>query len=164
MFYTGSNQEIDFTTIPDAIKAFYDKNIEYTQDISILIGTDSQNFDITKCVSVICVVAKGHGGIFFYEISRIPIIHDVRRKLHVETNDSLNLATRLVDILESDPKYEDLFLNCPISIHVDAGNSEKGKTKMLIPELVGWIKACGYEAKTKPDSFVASTIADRISK
>lgn len=164
MFHTGSNKEIEFKNIPDAIKEYYDKNIGFTSDISILIGTDSQNFDITKCVSVICVVAKGRGGIFFYEISKIPIIRDVRRKLHVETNDSLNLATQLVDLLDSDKKYEEVFLHCPISIHVDAGNSEKGKTKMLIPELVGWIKACGYDAKTKPDSFVASTIADRISK
>ena len=46
----------------------------------------------------------------------------------------------------------------------DAGNSDKGKTKALIPELVGWIRASGYDAKTKPESFVASTIADRISK
>jgi len=164
MFYTGKNKEIEFTKIPDAIKEYYSRNSGFTSDISILIGTDSQNFDITKCVSVICVVAKGRGGIFFYEISKIPIIHDIRRKLQVETNDSLNLATQLVDLLDSDKKYEDVFLNCPISIHVDAGNSEKGKTKALIPELVGWIKACGYDAKTKPDSFVASTIADRISK
>ena len=129
MFYTGKNKEIDFAKIPDAIKEYYSRNIGFTSDISILIGTDSQNFDITKCVSVICVVAKGRGGIFFYEISKIPIIHDIRRKLQVETNDSLNLATQLVDLLDSDKKYEDVFLNCPISIHVDAGNSEKGKTK-----------------------------------
>ena len=57
-----------------------------------------------------------------------------------------------------------MFAECPLSIHVDAGNSDKGKTKALIPELVGWIRASGYDAKTKPESFVASTIADRISK
>ena len=56
------------------------------------------------------------------------------------------------------------FLTCPIIIHVDAGNSVKGKTRALIPELVGWIRACGYDVRTKPESFVASTIADRISK
>jgi predicted RNase H-related nuclease YkuK (DUF458 family) len=57
-----------------------------------------------------------------------------------------------------------MFLTCPIIIHVDAGNSVKGKTRALIPELVGWIRACGYDVRTKPESFVASTIADRISK
>ena len=38
------------------------------------------------------------------------------------------------------------------------------KTKELIPELVGWIKSCGYDCEVKPDSFVASSIADKISK
>ena len=57
-----------------------------------------------------------------------------------------------------------MYLSCPIAIHVDAGNSDIGKTKELIPELVGWIRACGYDCEVKPDSFVASTIADRLSK
>nr|WP_130838469.1 ribonuclease H-like YkuK family protein [Lachnoclostridium sp. Marseille-P6806] len=47
---------------------------------------------------------------------------------------------------------------------MDAGNSTNGKTKELIPELVGWIKACGYDCQVKSESFVAGTIADRIRK
>ena len=164
MFYTGTNKPIEFTDVPDAILAYYERNKDRSQEISIIIGTDSQNFDVTKIVSVICVLAAGHGGIFFYRISRKPLIRDVRQKLHEETNDSLNLAEELVEALETDTKYQELFLNCPISIHVDAGNSDKGKTKALIPELVGWIKACGYAAETKPESFVASCVADRLSK
>ena len=164
MFRTGSNKPIEFSQIPDAILAYYEKNREIALEMSILIGTDSQNFDQTKCVSVICVVAKGKGGIFFYEVSRIPLIRDVRRNLHIETNDSLNLATALVDAFEADSKYHNMYLSVPISIHIDAGNSEKGKTKELIPELVGWVKASGYDAETKPESFVASCVADRLSK
>ena len=113
---------------------------------------------------MICVIAAGHGGIFFYEITHQPLIRDVRTKLQVETNDSLKVAEELVGIMESDGKYEEMYLNCPIAIHVDAGNSKNGKTRELIPELVGWIKACGYDCSVKPDSFVASTIADRLSK
>ena len=164
MFYTGSGKAIEFSQIPDAILAYYEKNKEIAPEISILIGTDSQNFDQTKCVSVICVIAKGKGGIFFYEVSRIPLIRDVRTKLHIETDDSLNLATSLVNMLETDDKYSELYLSVPISIHIDAGNSEKGKTRDLIPELVGWVKAMGYDAETKPESFVASCVADRLSK
>ena len=164
MFRTGSNKSIEFCQIPDAILAYYEKNKGIAPEFSILIGTDSQNFDQTKCVSVICVIAKGKGGIFFYEVSRIPLIRDVRRKLHIETNDSLNLATALVDVLEAQEKYHDMYLSVPISIHIDAGNSERGKTKELIPELVGWVRASGYDAETKPQSFVASCVADRLSK
>ena len=164
MFRTGSGNKIEFEQIPDAMLQFYQRMKVYDTPCSVIIGTDSQNFADTKMVSVIAVICESHGGIFFYEITHKPLISDVRTKLHVETNDSLDLATKLVDILESDERFSEMYLNCPISIHVDAGNSEKGKTKVLIPELVGWIKACGYDAKTKPDSFVASTIADRISK
>ncbi len=110
------------------------------------------------------MICEGHGGIFFYEISRRALIRDVRTKLRVETNDSLQVAETLVETMENDKKYEEMYLNCPIAIHVDAGNSRNGKTRELIPELVGWIKACGYDCSVKPDSFVASTIADRLSK
>ena len=71
------------------------------------------------------------------------------------------MATELADGLE---KYEDLYLNTTLSIHIDAGLNPNGKTRELIPELVGWIQSCGYDCETKPDSWVASTIADRISK
>lgn len=164
MFLTGSNKPITLEKIPDALLNFYDKNKEKDSAMQIIIGTDSQNFDKTKMVSVIAMICEGHGGIFFYKTSHINRISNVRLKLQTETSDSLMLAAQLVDMLENNNTYEDMYNNCPISIHVDAGNSENGKTKALIPELVGWIKACGYNVKTKPDSFVASTIADRISK
>lgn len=163
MFHTGSGKQIDFAGIPDTILEYYNRHKDLT-NIKIIIGTDSQNFSDTKMVSVICVIAAGRGGIFFYNISRIDRIVDVRRKLHIETNESLNLATKLVDIFEADEKYHEMYLDCSIAIHVDAGNSPKGKTKDLIPELVGWIKAFGYDARTKPDSFVASCVADKFSK
>lgn len=162
MFQTGSREKLEFDEIPNRILQFYEKHKDVP--VYIIIGTDSQNFSDTKMVSVIAVVAEGHGGIFFYEISHVNLIRNVSVKLQTETAASLTLAQRLVDRLEQDVKYEGLFMNCPLSIHVDAGNSDKGKTKMLIPELVGWIKASGYDVKVKPHSFVASSIADSISK
>ena len=170
--HTYGNLRIE--QIPDKILIFYKDHLQYGMPVHIIVGTDSQNFDDTKIVSVIAVICEGHGGIFFYEVTRKPIIkdevtrraliRDVRTKLHVETNDSLKVAETLVGIMEGNEIYEEMFLNCPIAIHVDAGNSRNGKTRELIPELVGWIKACGYDCSVKPDSFVASTIADRISK
>lgn len=163
MFHTGSGKQIGFAGIPDTILAYYNRHKDLT-NIKIIIGTDSQNFSDTKMVSVICVIAAGRGGIFFYNISRIDRIVDVRRKLHIETNASLELASGLVEIFEGNEKYHAMYLDCPISIHVDAGNSPHGKTRELIPELVRWIRASGYEAETKPLSFVASCVADKISK
>lgn len=164
MFVSPTYGKLNIDEVPERILEFYKKHRQYDSPVYIIIGTDSQNFDYTKSVSVIAVICEGHGGIFFYEVSKNPLIRDVRAKLHAETNDSLELTDKLVEIMEGNRKYEEMYLSCPISIHIDAGNSTKGKTRELIPELVGWIRSCGYDCRTKPESFVASTIADRISK
>lgn len=167
MFTSPTYGELSMEDMLERMRLFYEKNAEYTTEdnpIRIIIGTDSQNFSFTKIVSVIAVVCGGHGGTFFYEVTKNPLIRDVRTKLHVETNDSLKLAETIVEKMTDGKKYEEMYLSCPISIHIDAGNSARGKTKDLIPELVGWIKSVGYDCSVKPESFVASTIADRISK
>lgn len=164
MFYTGSNKPIEFKDIPDALKSFHERMKVYDAQCDIIIGTDSQNYSDTKMVSVIAAVCQGHGGIFFYKVTHEPKIRNVKQKLQKETGDSLTLAYELIDLLENDDRYTDLYLSCPISIHIDAGNSKKGKTRELIPELVGWVNACGFSCKCKPDSPIASSVADKISK
>ena len=161
MYNSETYGKLELSQIPEKINEYYEKMKLYDTPIHIIVGTDSQNFDKTKLVSVIAVYCEGHGGIYFYEISRIDKIKDVRVKLHVETGESLKITTELVDLLEN---YPDLFMNTTLSIHIDAGLNPNGKTRELIPELVGWIKSCGYDCETKPESWVASTIADRISK
>lgn len=163
MFNSQTYGKLNLEQIPEKILDYYNKMSKYDSHFGITVGTDSQNFSDTKMVSVIAVTCEGHGGIFFHEITRQPIIRDVRTKLHVETSESLRIADKLVNLLE-DKKFEELFMNCTFTIHIDAGHSDKGKTKELIPELVGWIKSCGYDCEVKPDSFVASSIADKISK
>ena len=164
MFKSQTYGNIEIEKIPEKIKIYYEQMKKFDSSFKIIVGTDSQNFSDTKMVTVIAVVCEGHGGIFFYEITRQPIIRDVRTKLHVETNESLRIATQLVDLMEANNEYAEVYLNSTFSIHVYAGKSEKGKTKELIPELVGWIKSCGYDCEVKPESFVASSIADKISK
>lgn len=163
MWKTGSGVDIEFNKIPDKLIDFYNKMKPYNSDFDLIIGTDSQNHDRTKLVRVICMTCSGHGGIFFHETINIDLIQDVRQKLHTETNESLTIAEQLVELLEK-PEFEELYFNVPISIHIDAGNSEKGKTRELIPELIGWVRSCGWECEIKPASFAASSIADRLSK
>ena len=151
--------------IPQHIRDYYNKMKQYDTNIRITIDTDSQNFNYTKEVNVIAVICEGHGGIFFYKINNRDRILDVRTKLQMETGDSLEIADKLIHLLETE-EYEEVFLNTTFSIHIDAGYSEKGKTKDLIPELVGWVKGSisNCEVYVKPDSYVASGIADKISK
>lgn len=163
MFKSNTYGEIELEEIPSKILDYMQKMKHYDIPLQIVVGTDSQNFDKTKVVSVIAVTCEGHGGIFFYEIERIKRINDVRMKLTEETTRSLNIMTKLVEILEK-KEYAELRENSTLAIHVDAGWSDKGKTKELIPMLVGWIKACGYDCKVKPESFASSSIADKLSK
>ena len=77
---------------------------------------------------------------------------------------SLDYVEKLVSELDyvAIEKNFDYTDYCHISIHVDA--VYLGPSKYVIPEIVGWIKSMGYDATTKPDSFVASTIANKFSK
>lgn len=160
-FVSPTHGEVGFHRMVEIMRSFYDTKKDYG-GFHVIVGTDSQNFSYTKMVSVIVMQCEGHGGIYFYRVEKINRLSDVRTKLNYETQISLQYADELLNVMaELD---EDLFSSIAFSIHVDAGRSENGKTKELIPSLVGWIHSCGYECQVKPDSFAASTIANRISK
>lgn len=129
----------------------------------LMIGTDSQNTHNTKIVSVISLHNIGHGGIFFYDVIYTDKINNITRKILYETSLSLTLANELVNELENliieDFDYTNYI---HLGIHVDAG--QNGDSKQTIPEIVGWIKSCGYDVTIKPDSYAASSIANKYSK
>lgn len=137
-------------------------------DHEIIVGSDSQSHGsqkngVTKYVLVVALHNVGHGGIFFYYTWKDTIAHNIRQKLTTETRMSLLCANKLLDAFDSLSVQDNFdYTQIHFSIHVDAGYD--GKSKELIPELVGWIHNEGWDCETKPDSFVASTIADRISK
>lgn len=154
---------LELRDVPAKMYEFYKNNLHYGEPIEITIGTDSQNHkDTTKIVSVISIICKHHGGIFFHKTEYMKQIQTVREKLETETNISLEIAQDVIKRLEKE--YPTLFKNCPMSIHIDAGNAPHGKTKDLVQSLTGWVHAMGYDCEIKPDSYAASTIADRISK
>lgn len=123
---------------------------------SIIVGTDSQNSYKTKMVIVICLIDKGHGGRYFYHIDWLNKIKDINTKIYTETEKSLEIARELNDYLHNNG------LRADVEVHVDIGRN--GKTKELIQGILGWVTAEGFKAKIKDESWVASTIADKISK
>lgn len=127
-------------------------------DFAITVGTDSQTHSKTKVVNVIAIHHIGRGGKFFYNISYTKRMNDVRQKVYNETMESIEVAKRLTEFLFSRD------LDFQVVIHVDIGESKKGKTRDLINEIMGWVNAEGFEFQYKPFSSTASTIADRITK
>lgn len=156
--------EVSVIEVCDRLLEFYNKYKDISENIEIAIGSDSQNTKSTKIVTVIVIYAEGSGGISFNFSESIERIDSVREKLEVETGRSLLTATALIDIFENDDKYAEMYIDCPISIHIDAGNSPRGKTKDFINFVIGWVTATGFDCKVKPDSYAASSIADKISK
>jgi predicted RNase H-related nuclease YkuK (DUF458 family) len=49
-----------------------------------------------------------------------------------------------------------------LEIHLDVGSN--GATKTLVKEVVGMVNGSGYSCKIKPDSYGASSVADRYTK
>ena len=164
MWNSETYGKLDLTQIPEKLMLFYDCNLMYGEPMELTVGTDSQNHSSgTKIVTVISMICKGHGGIFFYTAEYRGLMKIVKQKLETETFISLETAKTLIDELDNDD-YHVLIDNCPLSIHIDAGNAPHGKTRDLIQALTGWVHAMGYECEVKPDSYSASTIADRLSK
>ncbi|MEW9123939.1 MAG: ribonuclease H-like YkuK family protein [Thermotaleaceae bacterium] len=147
--------EITFEEVCGKIKEYIsqDPKAEYV----ISVGTDSQNIaGFTKMVSVITLVRKSKGGIFFYDIKKIKAIKNLRQKIFMETQSSVELAMELVRFIEQN------HINASFEVHVDIGNN--GDTKYLVKEVVGWIAGLGFRCCTKPESYASTGIADKISK
>lgn len=126
----------------------------------LVIGSDSQikrtNGDAeTHFVTAIVIHRTGHGARYFWKkdkINRAPLL---REKIYTETMKSLETAHELVPQLRAaipPDKYD-------LEIHIDVG--PLGQTREMIREVVGMVNGNGFKAKTKPDSWGASSVADK---
>jgi len=149
-----SHGEVSFSKMCHLINNYIVKAED--QEYKVTVGTDSQNFDLTKIVVVVAIWRVGKGGIFFYDIKKTRKITNIRQKLFYETSISIDMARKLSMYVNNENTIYD------ISIHVDAGND--GASCSVIPEIVGWVKGCGFQCDIKPDSYAASSIANKYSK
>lgn len=122
----------------------------------LIIGSDSlpSHGGQVYLVTAIVLHRVGNGGIYFWRRQLSPKLHTLRERMYAEALSSIAMAQRLERIAELQP-----LLRGSIEIHVDVG--EDGPTREMIQELVGMIVAHGYRARTKPESFAASKVADR---
>ncbi len=122
----------------------------------LIVGTDSLPNANGQVYLVTAVVLHrvGNGGVYFWTRTLTPKLRILRDRMYAEALASISMAQHL----ETIPELRAL-IKAHIEIHVDVG--EIGPTRDMIQELVGMIVAHGYEAKTKPESFAASKVADR---
>ncbi len=161
LFHSTTHGEILLKDVVIHVKNFLEEkpNGEY----SLVIGTDSQEKTTNdgektaNLISAIVVHRRGYGGKYFWQKRKPLKVHTLREKIYAETLTSLELATIFVPLLRASlngksPKY---FLE----IHVDVG--EHGDTREMIKEVVGMVTGNGFIAKTKPEAYGASYVADK---
>lgn len=163
IFHSHTHGETDVLRMISLIKDFIEEcPSEYYK---LVIGTDShekkevdEKKDSVKNISLVTAVVlhrKGFGGKYFWLKQKPKQIHSLKEKVREETNASLMFALSFLPMLEKTlnghlPKLE---------IHLDVGSN--GETREMIGELVGMITGNGFEAKTKPDAYAASKVADK---
>lgn len=122
----------------------------------IIIGTDSECCADKKVdfVTAIVVHRVGNGGRYFWRRCALDKIPTLRDRIWQEVLISLDAAKDFMNTIKhfEMPTFD-------FEIHVDIG--EKGKTSALIQELVGVIRANDFTCRIKPESFAASSVADR---
>lgn len=126
----------------------------------VVIGSDSQmrgtNGD-TKIdyVTAIVIHRVGKGARYYWRKQRELKARVLRDKIYKETILSLELAEAFV------PKLRKAIspANYDLEIHIDVG--ALGPTREMIREVVGMVTGSGFTAKTKPDSWAASSVADK---
>jgi predicted RNase H-related nuclease YkuK (DUF458 family) len=123
----------------------------------IIIGTDSHVREETIFVTALVAHRVGKGARYFYYRKPSEKMKSLRQRIFQEATMSLDTASNLANSLAKRGHNE---LN--LEIHLDVG--QKGETKDMIRDIVGMIVGCGFDAKIKPDSCGASTVADRYAK
>ena len=139
-----------------------DENRRY----KVTIGTDSQLLSgpthvgssgtsgTADFVTAVVVHRIGNGGKYFWRRMPKEKTHTLRERIVKEVLISLDVAKGVLNELKKFdlPKFD-------FEIHIDVG--ENGPTKQLISDVVSLVRANNFEAKTKPESYAATNVADR---
>jgi predicted RNase H-related nuclease YkuK (DUF458 family) len=130
---------------------------EPTARYRLIIGSDSQFGEETCFVTAIIIHREGKGARYYWSRDHVRMGRSLRQRIFYETSRSLGVASRLAEELAKNG-HGDL----DVEIHLDVG--ENGPSKELIREVVGMVTGSGFEAHIKPDSYGASTVADKYTK
>lgn len=166
-FNSATHGRVEVEDVIEIIKKFLEEVPE--SEYSLVIGTDShekkvadgpRTYNGAKTINLVTAVLihrKGFGGKYFWIRKEVPNIHTLRDKIYAETLASLNFATTFVPHLKK--ALNGKAPNYNLEIHVDVG--EHGDTRDMIKEVVGMVTGNGFVAKTKPQAYAASYVADK---
>ena len=122
----------------------------------IIVGSDSQPLSAQNAdfVTAIVVHRVGNGGRYFWRRMNNERVFNLRDRILKEVMLSLETSVDILKILK-----ENIHIKFDFEVHVDVGPN--GKTSELISEVTGMIRAYDFPFKTKPESYAASSVADK---
>ncbi|WP_318036510.1 ribonuclease H-like YkuK family protein [Candidatus Contubernalis alkalaceticus] len=132
-------------------------NEQPKEQYKLITGSDSQMKESAIFVTAIIIHRVGKGARYYFHKQKHRYMESLRQRIYYETFLSLEAASRLSGKLS-----ENGYANMNVEIHLDVG--ENGDTKDIIREVVGMVIGSGFDARIKPDSYGASTVADKYTK
>lgn len=159
-FYNPTKGNLNFKELIEEMINYISEKPEKFYDI--IVGCDSSSDQEPHFPVAIVILRVGQGGRFF--LKKIAYknrkFYNWKQRILEEVFLSCQLALHLKEKFES--KIKDRNFNYQLRyIHADIG--ENGATRDMIKEVISLIRGNGFEPKIKPESFVASTVADRYS-
>ena len=159
-FYNPTRGNLKIDQVIDEILGYIGDKPEKFYDV--IVGCDSSSGETPDFPVAVVILRVGEGGRFFLKKISYKNRKFYNWKTRVLEEDFLSceLALFLRESLEK--KLKDTSFNYQFRyIHADIG--ENGDTREMIKEVTGLIRGNGFEPKIKPESYVASTVADRYS-
>lgn len=158
-FNTSYGLQISIDDVVGEILSFMLQKPEFSYTITV--GSDSEVFEdkTAEFVTAIVVHRVGNGGRFFWRRERIGKFYNLHDRIIREVLISVDVANLFLSIFNKKTQEKKMpILKWSFELHVDIGKN--GPTKTLVQEVVGIVRAHNLEAKTKPESYAASNVAD----
>ncbi|MEN2766314.1 ribonuclease H-like YkuK family protein [Ornithinibacillus xuwenensis] len=137
----------------------------------LIFGTDSQvHTTYTRFITGIVIQCESKGA---WACIRKVIVPRKMKNLHERISYETTLTEEVFSMFSEEKKEQLINIVLPniykgasftIEGHVDIGSTSKNKTRIFVNEMVGRMESLGIEPKIKPDSFVASSYANRFTK
>mgnify|MGYP001559593443 CR=1 FL=1 len=124
----------------------------------LIIGTDSlYRAHGTVFATVIVIHRVGKGARFWWTRTKEKFEMNLYTRIMREAQDSVELMQAIYDSEIVMYVNEEDF-----AVHIDAGMD--GDSRRVVNDCVGYVTGLGFHCEVKPDSVVAVTVADRITK
>lgn len=168
-FQNLSEKRMSFEQVFRYIVQFMEK--DPTGNFRLMFGTDSQVHGmLTKFITGIVIQQERKG---VWACFRKVIVPRKMANLHERISYETTLTEEVVSLFTKEKKEQLIQIVLPnvykganftIEGHIDIGSGSRNKTRVFVNEMISRMKSIGLEAKIKPDSFVASSYANRFTK